>query len=66
MSERPVRTTFNMALDSLVSSAEHSAHDVDRVLRAEFAHDIFAVSLDGARADGQRACSFLAGRSPHD
>jgi hypothetical protein len=56
VSERPVRTTFNMVPCLHGVTAEHSAHAIDRVLRAEFAHDIFAVSLYGARADGQRAC----------
>ena len=54
------------SLPRIVLLAEHYAHEVDRVLRTEFAHDVFAVKLDGARADAKRACSFLAGGSPHD
>ena len=54
------------AYDCVVLFAKHSAHQVDPFLRAEFAHDVFAVKLDGARGDAKRLCSFLAGGSPHD
>lgn len=49
-----------------IAAAEHDAHEIEGILRAELMHDMSAVGLDHAATDPERLAGFSVGGARHD